>query len=83
MKIEIQRSDLVNKISGILSGKESRTEVAIWAFNIIDDDSLKINDSVILNYLSLLGSVDLPSTDRDYLYTDDDLAHWMDEIKTT
>lgn len=83
MKIEIQRSDLVDKISGILSGKNSRTEVAAWAFNIIDDDSLRINDSVTLNYLSLLGAIDLPSTDRDYLYTEDDLVHWIAEIKLT
>lgn len=46
-----------------------------WAFNIFDDDSLRLKDPNILKYLKLLGAVDLPSSDRGFLYTDDDLRH--------
>ncbi|MBD2816713.1 hypothetical protein ID850_18735 [Xenorhabdus sp. Flor] len=81
MKIEPTRNDLVEKISNILSGKEQRIDVAEWAVNIFDDDSFKINDLVVVNYIQLLGAVDLPSTDREYLYTDDDLKGWITEIK--
>ena len=81
MNIEPNRIDLINKLLGILSGTENRSDVSEWAVNIFEDDSLRINDSVVLNYLKLLGAVDLPSTDRDYLYTDDDLLHWIIELK--
>ncbi|WP_168415957.1 hypothetical protein [Erwinia amylovora] len=81
MNVEPQRNDIIEKISAILSGKEKRNDVSEWAVNIFDDDSLRINDPVVLNYIKLLGAVDLPSTDRDYLYTDEDLSEWINEIE--
>ncbi|MCT2387926.1 hypothetical protein [Erwinia pyrifoliae] len=81
MNVEPQRADIVEKISSVLSGKEKRTNVSEWAVNIFDDDSLRISDPVVLNYIKLLGAVDLPSTDRDYLYTDEDLREWINEIE--
>ena len=36
---------------------------------------------MILKYLKLPRAVDLPSSDRDFLYTDDDLRHWITEIE--
>jgi len=80
MSLEPQRHDIIEKISGILSGKEERSSVSEWAFNIFDNDSLRISDPVVLNYLKLLGAADLPSTDRDYLYTEDDLNEWINEL---
>ena len=81
MSYEPQRDDIIGKISAILSGEENRSDVSEWAVNIFDDDSLRINDSVVLSYIKLLGAIDLPSTDRDYLYTDEDLNEWIKEIK--
>jgi hypothetical protein len=76
-----QRIDIINKISEILAGNEKRDDVSEWAFDIFNNDSLTFEDPVVLKYLKLLGAVDLPSSDRDFLYTDDDLYHWIVEIK--
>ncbi|WP_330986199.1 MULTISPECIES: hypothetical protein [Enterobacterales] len=81
VNIEPQRIDLINKILNLLSSTEKRTDVSEWAVNIFEDDSLRIKDSITLKYLKLLGAVDLPSTDRDYLYTDDDFLYWISELK--
>lgn len=81
MSNQPQRIDIIVRISGILSGKEKRDNVSVWAMNIFDDDALRIEDPIVLKYLKLLGAVDLPSSDRDYLYTSDDLSHWITEIE--
>jgi hypothetical protein len=81
MDAEPKRIDLINKILRILSGAEKRVDVSEWAVNIFEDDTLRVNDLITLKYLKLLGAVDLLSTDRDYLYTDDDLRHWISELK--
>jgi len=81
MSIEPSRIDLINRILEILSNTEKRSDVSEWAVEIFEDDSLRIHVPIVLNYLKILGSVDLPSTERDYLYTDDDLLHWISELK--
>ncbi|HHJ1298042.1 hypothetical protein NP856_11230 [Pseudomonas sp. 17391] len=82
MSTQLQRIDIIHKISDILAGNAKRDDVSEWAFNIFDDDSLRLEDPVVLKYLKLLGAVDLPSSDRDFLYTDDDLRHWITEIES-
>ncbi len=59
MIIEPNRNDLIKRISNILSGKERRTDVAEWAVSVFDDDSLRIKDFLVVNYIQLLGAVDL------------------------
>ncbi|MNO89889.1 hypothetical protein D3C76_813860 [compost metagenome] len=82
LSTQLQRIDIIHKISDILAGNAKRDDVSEWAFNIFDDDSLRLEDPVVLKYLKLLGAVDLPSSDRDFLYTDDDLRHWITEIES-
>ena len=77
MSIQPQRGDIINKISNILAGDANRDDVSEWALNIFDDDSLRLYDPIVLKYLKLPGAVDLPSSDRDFLYTDVDLRHWI------
>ncbi|WP_226373487.1 MULTISPECIES: hypothetical protein [Pectobacterium] len=80
MKKLPHRDDLIRKIRALLSGDEDRSSVSEWAFDIYNDDSLKISDSLVSEYLELLGAVDLPSSDRDYLYTDDDFNEWLSDL---
>lgn len=80
MNTEPTHLDITEKLSGIVTGKQSRAAVAEWAFTLMDDDSLRIRDALILHYLTLAGAVDLPSTDRPYLYTDEDIADWISEL---
>lgn len=80
MNVEPKRIELIDKILLIINGQESRCDVSKWAVDIFMDDSLRIKDPVVLKYLKILGAVDLPSTDREYLYTVDDLKTWIIEI---
>ncbi|MBD8453293.1 hypothetical protein [Serratia rubidaea] len=75
-----RKSDLIKKIQNLLSGLEDRKAVSEWAFDIYNDDSLRISDPVISNYLEILGAVDLPSSDRNYLYTEEDFKEWIIEL---
>lgn len=64
MDIKIQRIDIIDKVSDILACNAKRDDVSEWAFNIFDDDSLRLEDLIILKYLKLPRAVDLPSSDR-------------------
>lgn len=81
MSIQPQCGDIINKISNILAGDAKRDDVSEWALNMFDDDSLRLYDTVVLKYLKLPGAVDLPSSERGFLYTDDDLRHRITEIE--
>lgn len=74
------RQDLILKLEGIINNTISRCTIAEWAFNLVDDDTTYIEDTVVLDYLILLGALDLPSTDQDYLYTNDDLKEWINQL---
>ncbi|WP_256737213.1 hypothetical protein, partial [Enterobacter sp. SECR19-1250] len=54
-----------------------RTNIAQWAFSIIDADDIRITDQVAWKVIQSLGAVDLPSSDRDYLYGIDDFDDWL------
>lgn len=76
------RKKMVNKLTSILSGAASRVKISEWAFDILDDDGMKTHNVFLKYYLSAIGSVDLLSTDRQYLYTDEDINAWIEEINT-
>ncbi|MFF7110537.1 hypothetical protein [Pseudomonas sichuanensis] len=80
MRAEPTRTEVIEKILSLLTGVVQRREVAEWAFEIFDDDHLKISDSVI-EYLKILGAVDLPANEREYLYTEEDLDRWIVELR--
>lgn len=81
LSIQSQCGDIINKISNILAGDSKRDDVSEWALNMFDDDPLRLYDPVVLKYLKLPGAIDLPSSERGFLYTDDDLRHWITEIE--
>ena len=67
-------SSVINKLK---VGVVDRTYVAQWAFSIIDADDIRITDQVAWKEIQSLGAVDLPSSDRDYLYGIDDFNDWL------
>ncbi|WP_201743353.1 MULTISPECIES: hypothetical protein [Dickeya] len=67
-------------IQQLNAGIVNRSQVSEWAFSIIDNDEIRVTDQVIWKTLERLGAVDLPSTDRDYLYEKDDFICWLKEL---
>jgi hypothetical protein len=77
------RDYLISILERLRSGDEVREEVSAWAMSIIDDDSIRIKDPVVWDILQLLGAVDLPSTDRPYLYDLADFESWILELSSS
>ncbi|WP_127959668.1 hypothetical protein [Serratia microhaemolytica] len=74
------RMQLKEVIQKLNVGMLERSQVAKWAFSIIDDDNIKITDQVVWDILGCLGAVDLLSTDNEYLYGKDDFIFWINKI---
>lgn len=74
------RRDLLDKLDALCSGLETRDQVAQWAMSIIDNDNINVTDKMVWEILLGLGAADLPSTDRDYLYSLEDFNAWKDEL---
>ncbi|WP_051941058.1 hypothetical protein [Stenoxybacter acetivorans] len=71
------RDDLTCRLERLCSGEESREQVSAWAMSIIDDDTIRIKDPIVWDVLESLGAVDLPSTDKPYLYDLIDFESWL------
>ncbi|MFQ3392422.1 hypothetical protein ACRYSL_18805 [Enterobacter mori] len=71
------RHEIASIINKLKTGVVDRTYVAQWAFSIIDADNIRITDQVAWKVIQSLGAVDLPSSDRDYLYGIDDFDDWL------
>ena len=70
------RSDMINKLNFLIANQDKRVEVAAWAISIVDDDSVHITDQLVLDVLEKMGGVDLPTTDREFLYMVEDFEDW-------
>lgn len=74
------RDDLIEKLQHLCSGDETRVAIANWATSIIDDDSLRVTERSIWGVLVRLGAVDLPASDREFLYSVSDFENWKSEL---
>lgn len=72
------RSEIINIITGLKSGEIERKSIAAWAFTIIDDDEIVVNDQIAWQVIQNLGAADLPTTDRVYLYDNEDFDYWIE-----
>ena len=79
------RDDVCQRIEQLLSGELSRDDVSRWAaeYLVFDDPQIypEITDPRLHQALDRLSGADAPSTDRDYLYGEDDFADWLAELK--
>lgn len=81
VNFEIKCRDLISKISDVLAGLLTRKDVSEWAVNIFNDDNIRLSDPIIIKYLQILGGIDLPAPDREYLYMNEDLEEWIIELR--
>ncbi|KTR89523.1 hypothetical protein [Pantoea dispersa] len=80
MNILPNREMLKEVIQQLNAGVISRSQVSEWAFSIIDDEEIRVKDQIVGKTLECLGAVDIPSTDRDYLYGTDDFIDWLKSL---
>jgi len=72
-----ERREIISIINQLKCGDIDRSLVSQWAFSIIDDDDIRVTDQVVWKVIQGLGAVDLPSSDRNYLYGNDDFDEWL------
>lgn len=77
------RSAVVSRLREVRSSDSHRAEAAAWAFAYLDDDEIDVADHDVWDALTLIGAADLPSSDREYLYVDEDFAAVEDRLSQT
>lgn len=77
------RSEVEEKLVGLLEERYSREEVSSWAERWIALPEPGIDDPVVWNALNELSGADMISTDRPYLYEEADFQAWLAELKGT
>ena len=78
--IEPSRLEISEHLRRLLDHSSTREEAAAWAMSILSNDEIRIRDSVVLEGLKFLGSVDLTSTDRPYLYMETDFINELAKV---
>lgn len=74
------RQKLRKMIQRLQAEDLNRIQIAEWAFTIINDDNVRITDQTVWNIIKCLGAVDLPSSDRAYLYNSVDFDDWLKKL---
>ena len=75
------RSEVADIIRQLLSGELTRSATAAWACTWLLN-GFTIDDCVMWEALELLGAADLISTDRPYLYVDEDFIQTLKTLTT-
>ncbi len=70
------------KIQSLIDNTCSRTAIAEWAVTIINDDSVKIDNTTIWEIIKNLGAVDLTLDGDNFLYEVEDFQEWQKELQS-
>lgn len=75
------RQEVEAKLSKLLSGNASREEVAEWAAKWVRMPAPNVEDRLVWKALTRLSGADMISTDRPYLYDENDFTSWLKELR--
>lgn len=73
------RIETADTIRQLLSGKRTRKSASEWACEWLLN-CRAIDDAVVWEAITLLGAADLISTDRPYLYSEEDFAEMLKKL---
>ena len=80
------REGVAERMELLIAGQMSRDEIADWAKEFIFYDNPQIypevSDLVVFDMLTTLSGADSPSTDREFLYGEEDFVAWLSELRT-
>ena len=77
-----QRREVKEVIHQLLRGEMSREQVSEWACRSVVGDDVAVDDFVVWGVLKALLGADLISTDRPYLYGNEDFKNWLAELES-
>lgn len=74
------RRDVQAKLRDLLSGNVSREDVADWAAQWVRMANPNVKDLYVWKALTRISGADMISTDRPYLYGEQDFEAWLKEL---
>ena len=78
------RAEIVERLRELIRDPAAREASADWAteFIVFDDPQIypPVEDPMVSEMLQRLSAVDLPSTDRRYLYEEADFVAWLEDV---
>jgi hypothetical protein len=76
------KAEIIEKLQGVLEGTYSRELVGEWAVSYItNDDTIEIVDINAWHCLVDISSIDLMLSPTEYLYSNEDIKSWIEELK--
>lgn len=75
------REQIESMFLDLLGGRLSRDRVVWWAGQWVFGNPSEDIDPAVWDALKLLAMVDLITTDRPYLYVENDFRAWMEEFR--
>jgi hypothetical protein len=75
------RNEIVEITQRMLSGALTRSAVSEWACTWVVDGNCRVSDYEAWDAIVLLGAADMISTDRPYLYNEEDFVEMMKTLK--
>lgn len=73
--------DVEARLERLVRTECSREEVADWAAQWVRMDEPPIDDPRVWAAIEKLSGADMPSTDRRYLYDENDFNAWLKELR--
>jgi hypothetical protein len=75
------RGEVEERLLDLLEGRASRENVAKWAAQWVRMENPPIDDASVWKALTQLSGADMISTDRPYLYDENDFHSWLRELR--
>jgi hypothetical protein len=73
------RPEVAAVLRGLINGEQTRQSASAWASEWLLGDA-RVSDPAVWEALQLLGAADLISTDRPFLYNDQDFRACLDRL---
>lgn len=71
---------IAQRLYDVLNRASTREEVADWAMQYVNNDEVIVNDSDAWELLKKTGGIDLYQAPGKYLYNDDDIQDWINNM---
>jgi hypothetical protein len=75
------RLEVAAVLRGLIRGEQTRRSASVWANDWLLGDA-RVSDPAVWEALQLLGPADLVSTDRPFLYNDEDFQACLERLST-
>ena len=75
------KEDLEQRLNDLISARTTREDVAEWAKQWILPDAPPVENPAVWDALLKLVAADMETTDRPYLYGEEDFRDWLSELR--